>query len=639
MLRWIQIRLFICLSLVLSFPALSAQATDYLHLLRHKARVQDLARQREWRVLLHYREHAGGWRSEVDDPVFFNHPDGKDDPQAELDATLAAFFAPPVQQGQHPQCRFIARYTWLEQRLAFDPARLPEHACAGFEKWSQELDAAALTLIFPAAYLNNPSSMFGHTLLRIDAAEHTEDTRLLGQALNYAAVTGSDGGVPFAVKGIVGLYPGVFSMLPYYRKVKEYSDLENRDVWEYRLDITPAEIHRMLRHIWELDKIYFDYYFFDENCSYHLLSLLESARPSLRLRERLWPWVIPGDTVRVVAETPDLVREAVFRPAAATRLRHRLAGLSEVQRTQVLRLVDLHPGSRPGDFGHALRRVAAQGKRPDAALLLETAYDYLLYRHAAADEDDPTRTRRLRELLLARSRLPAAAPETVPVPPRPESGHPSFRLSLGLGRRAGENYRLLHLRPAYHDLLDPADGYTHGAQINFLDLRLRNPDHGATLEVDGLTLVDIVSLTPRDRFFQPISWKIRTGWMRRPLRKDPEATVFRTDGGAGLAVGSKWLAYGFAEAALDVGGGLEQGYALGLGGSVGMLADFKPWRVHVHAASRRFARGERSRVHELSGAWSVSVGRGAALRFELARQWWDRERGDSAVELSWQIFF
>ena len=72
----------------LSLYAMPASAADYLRDLQHNARAQELAQQREWRILLHYREHGGGWRSEVDDPGFFNAPDGKDDPQASLTTAL-----------------------------------------------------------------------------------------------------------------------------------------------------------------------------------------------------------------------------------------------------------------------------------------------------------------------------------------------------------------------------------------------------------------------------------------------------------------------------------------------------------------------------------------------------------------------
>ena len=38
-------------------------------------------------------------------------------------------------------------------------------------------------------------------------------------------------------------------------------------------------------HTHEMDKIYSDYYFFDENCSYDLLFLLDVARPWIGLTD------------------------------------------------------------------------------------------------------------------------------------------------------------------------------------------------------------------------------------------------------------------------------------------------------------------------------------------------------------------
>jgi hypothetical protein len=42
-------------------------------------------------------------------------------------------------------------------------------------------------------------------------------------------------------KVLTGQYPGEYSIMPYYRKVKEYGDFESRDLWEYELNLTPEE--------------------------------------------------------------------------------------------------------------------------------------------------------------------------------------------------------------------------------------------------------------------------------------------------------------------------------------------------------------------------------------------------------------
>ena len=143
--------------------------------------------------------------------------------------------------------------------------------------------------------------MFGHTFLRVDPKDQTEQTRILAYTINYAAEVPPNPGIEYAYKGIFGGYKGFFSTIPYYLKVKEYRDIENRDIWEYRLNFSPKQIDRLLMHAWELGNAYFDYFFFKENCAYHILSLLEVADPSLRLTERFHFWTIPADTIRLLS--------------------------------------------------------------------------------------------------------------------------------------------------------------------------------------------------------------------------------------------------------------------------------------------------------------------------------------------------
>lgn len=100
--------------------------------------------------------------------------------------------------------------------------------------------------------------MFGHTLLFIETADRS---KLLSYSVSYSAVTNETFGPFFAVKGLFGMYPGYFAVLPYYAKLQQYSDVDHRDIWEYRLNLTEPEIRRMLLHIRELESIASDYYF------------------------------------------------------------------------------------------------------------------------------------------------------------------------------------------------------------------------------------------------------------------------------------------------------------------------------------------------------------------------------------------
>ena len=614
----------ILLLLILLPLAVSAADNPYLRELVAQARDKHLAQRPEWLDLLHYKPYPyrPGQRSLADDPGFFNAPDGKTDAAAELEATLAAFFS-GVQETdtvQNPQCRFIARYHWLKGELHFDPERLPEQPCRRFNQWRTSLDPHEVTLVFPAAYLNNPASMFGHTLLRVDASNQDAHTRLLAYSINYAAQTDESNGLVFAVKGLFGGYPGEFSIAPYYLKVREYSDIENRDIWEYRLTLTPAEINRLLMHIWELGPTRFNYYFFDENCSYHLLSVLDVARPGLHLTDQFRWWAIPSDTVRAVADTPGLVRQVTYRPAKATVIHQRLHYLDPATR-QLAR--ELSENKLPPDDA----RVRALPVT-DQARVLELGYDYATY-EAATGHGPASDPRYLRDLLLARSRLdvPSQRPEVPEPAVRPDQGHKSARLAAGIGSANGREFEEIRLRPAYHDLMDDDGGYTRGAQLQFFDTALRHYHGSGSLRLEHFIPLDIVSLSPRDDFFRPLSWKVNIGLTRDHLAKNDEPLVFRANGGPGLAYDAAGsddgysLVYGFLEASLDAGTPYDHDYALGAGPAIGWLADLSDrWRIHLHARALRYGLGDTHEARELVLEQRYSLTRQSAVRLELFRK-------------------
>src|SRR5699024_2836582 len=140
-------------------------------------------------------------------------------------ATLAALFTttPISPQQRPPRCALPARYMFLRQALAIDSTRLPHVDCPQYQQWLAGLAPTSVSLIFPAAYPNSPSSMFGHTLLRINSRRSAQTTPLLSYAVNFAAHTSEDNGLMFAFKGLAGGYPGVYGVFPYYRKVKQYA--------------------------------------------------------------------------------------------------------------------------------------------------------------------------------------------------------------------------------------------------------------------------------------------------------------------------------------------------------------------------------------------------------------------------------
>jgi len=609
--------------LALSLLQVSAFATTdsvYLAELIAKSRQLQLAERPEWLKLVHYVPNliASGVHGLVDSPQFYNAPDGKENPQSELEATLMSFYSETKESNeqQNPQCLFIARYAWLNQQLAFDPQRLPQRECKRYQQWHAALDPNGLTLIFASAYLNSPSSMYGHTLLRVDAKNQDEHTRLLAYAVNFAANTNETSGLIFAMNGLFGGYPGSFSILPYYAKVREYSDLENRDLWEYRLNLTPEEVDRVLMHTWELGSVYYQYFFFDENCSYHLLALLQVARPELDFTSQFRWWAIPADTIRPITQHSELLKEVVYRPSNATLIRHKLSLMSQQERRLVkglsVRSIALDD---PGLSALPVDRAAA---------VLETGQDYISYRRAIGQNDVPEPAALARELLTARSQLDAVTQTPgAPVPKvRPDQGHGSSRTALGAGRKDGNDFQELQARATYHDIMDSDDGYARGAQIEFFSLALRHYDFGTT-KVEQFTPLSILSLSPRDDFFQPMSWMIDVGWQRVRVQDGSETLAFSLDGSLGGAwtnQSNTLLWYALLDGSSRINSDLVNGYALGAGASVGVLFDFNAhWRIHGYARSLRYFLGQLDTPVTLGIEQRFTLGSDSALRLDISR--------------------
>ncbi len=161
----------------------------------------------EWLLLNHFWQNVIGQTiSRIDDPDFFLSKKFND-PKEELETFLSDVFKENVDSAsdQSLQCRFPARFYWLNKKLnLLDNGFVTQAKCPEFQTWKEALDLTRVILVFPAAYLNNPASMFGHTLLRLDSKAGLKNP-LLSYAASFGAMTGNDGGVAFAAKGLAAI--------------------------------------------------------------------------------------------------------------------------------------------------------------------------------------------------------------------------------------------------------------------------------------------------------------------------------------------------------------------------------------------------------------------------------------------------
>ena len=621
-----------------SLPVDAGELSDsaYLAELIDKGLQAKLAGEREWHLLLHYKENLfGGHTSEQDDPGFFMSPDGKTNPQAELDATLKQFFSEELigRSKQPAQCAFIARYHWLRERLQFDDSRLPRMACERFDRWFNDFEAQSITLIFPSAYLNNPASMFGHTFLRVDQKGQTEQTRILAYTINYAAYVPPDAGIAYPIRGIFGGYSGYFSTYPYYLKVQEYRDFENRDIWEYRLNFTEQQVRRLLMHSWEFGNAAFDYFFFKENCSYHLLALLDYADPTLHLTDEFLLWTVPADTVRLIASKPGLVTDIAYRPSRSNVIRRKRESLPASERELAHRITQ--------DLGELTTPTFSQLSLPKQAFLLDLASDYLRHRTETTDSPPPEWKERNRAVLTARSqlRIPSEEFKVVPFAQRPELGHKTSRATVGAGWRNNDTFEEVTVRAGYHDLLDREVGYTPDAQIELASLTLRHYNRADQARIERATLANVLSLSPIDSAFHAPSWKLNIGMSTIKHNGCQLCSNGVMDVGIGGAMESRLLKrevlFALAEAEANYSRAYQERHRIGGGGTVGLLADVTDqWKIMATSTYLKYGLGETSDDIRWFVGSRYTISQNWALRLEYNH----RDR-DNDVGFSMQTFF
>ncbi|MCK4739249.1 MAG: DUF4105 domain-containing protein, partial [Deltaproteobacteria bacterium] len=603
--------------------------TTYINELLIKAEEKDLHKSRAWEVMLHYKPSSflnknatdAPVESLVDDPLFFLSKSGKTNPWSELSAMIDASFEDASLGDEHAQCRFIGRFTWLKKALDIDPKELPAVECKAFDEKMAEMKPRSAVLVFSDAHVNSPASMFGHTLLRIDSVR---ESKLLSHAANYSADATDTNGLIYTYKGLAGYYKGYFSILPYYEKVKEYSNNDQRDMWEYHLDFSKEEVMRIMMHLWEIKNLFTYYYFFDENCSYTLLFLLENARPSLRLTEQFNLSAIPVDTLRSVKES-GIITKTVYRPSLATTINSLAKGLSSKELKTVKNITS--GKIKPKDV------VADKTLTEDALITtLDLSAEFLQYQYSKKKVLKEDYTPRFLSTLRARGALGKKRSKLYDVTPPtdPILGHPVKKFSIGIGAKNNLAFTELKFRPAYHELLDPPEGFIKGSQIKVYSLDLRIYPERNRVKINEVNLINILSLTPRGKFFKPLSWKINSGFKQRNfLKLDSDGKrslddhmIYGLNAGAALVYDTLiGMPYIMAEADLVLGKRFDENHSLAVGTTLGVITQVtKKWKSHILVRALFYELGENHEAFEGTLKQSFSFDRKTSLLLEVKRE-------------------
>jgi len=483
---------------------------------------ESLSKERYWQQLLHFRDG----KSEIDSSDFFLSPKGKTDAKAELEATIDAIY-----HDKKVFCQFPARVKWIYEKI---PTLEGYQSCEALDNLIENYQASKAVLVFPTAHINSPASMFGHTFLRLD---DKKGLALTANAINYAAKTQETNGLVFAYMGLFGGYEGRYSVLPYYKKIKEYNNLERRDIWEYELNLDAEELKRLLTHLYELKDMYADYFFFTENCSYNLLWLLEVARTDTRMVEGFSIKAIPIDTIRAIKKS-GFIDDVHFRPSKTKRIKALI-----------------------------VEEDKAIGKLKEA-YKADLGVELLQLKRTKNEIEKKPYVKELMALLRERSKLPKLPKLDIKTPPNPLLAHNSARISNGINSKKEIE---VGIKLAFHDIYDVEKGFISGAYIDFFHLQLIK-EKEENIKLKNLNLVNINSYAPRDAVFKSLSWGVAFG-----AEDFRDETHFKLLGEVGYSYALGEKAFGFIMIAPKF--YYHDRPIVGAGPKVGMIGNFDSFKL------------------------------------------------------------
>jgi len=448
----------------------------------------------QWLKLLRYNNYNSSFESEADSNAFFLTSRGKTDPEGEYQKFIRVMKT-PVSGDNHPVCMFPARALKIFQD---NKSTKPDFSkCDKLNRYLKATDPKGASLVFASYFIQKPSSAFGHTFLRL----HTNrlgNAALLDFAVDFAASVDTQNPIAYGVKGIIGGFKGRFSRMPYFLKIREYADLDSRDVWEYPLNLTNQELLMLTPHLWEMDQAYFDYYYFSENCSYHILRAIEAVT-NKDISKDLKFFVLPIDTIHALSKNNVLLSPKRI-PSQYSKVKTSLDSLSQENKLTVLEFYH-------DPFSFNLNIV-------NDIFLVDAMIDILNYKFAESllTDSSDAKTIKLREsLLLKRSQMGSSKQPIISTIDSPSSGHFGSYFDMGYSYGDKKSINLTHAF-ALHQFKHSPKGFSNKFQMTMGEIQLSLLKN--TIKFDSFKIFDVMNASTSFFLeFKP-SWRFAIGVSR-----------------------------------------------------------------------------------------------------------------------------
>jgi hypothetical protein len=423
-----------------------------------------------WSGLLHVEN---GHANIIDKEFLLSSPDFS--VEREMQATIEFLY-----QGDSKNvCRFPARYYWLKQQL--DAPALALDSCPDVAEFRKKAPLDEISLVFASEMISQPSSMLGHAFLKFSGKNDQGEE--VSHAISFYTDANTYNIPKLLFDSLVVGKQGYFSLSPYAEKQQRYVDEEQRNVWEYQLNLDLFQRELIRLHLLELKHAKLTYYFHRYNCA-TLINFI------LKLSGKPVPqdvWVTPKGLIRN-ADAAGLIADT----RVTTPSRWLFAALSN----------QVSPAER-----HAIVQQVKQGELADdsaqagtkhAFLRLELVRSYNQYAYLAGELDKT----RWQDNERAYTQIKAARYSEMSLEStgryNPRYTPKESQVSLATQYDSSGASLVLGMLPVSHTLKDDNRSYASESNLQLFDVALKTSLRSGKTQLDHLTIFDMTSLIPYD---------------------------------------------------------------------------------------------------------------------------------------------
>jgi hypothetical protein len=490
-----------------------------------------IASSRVWQKLL----HISNGHTEIENEDFFLHTQVSDQnfALAELNKTIDAInINAKDSSGFTFRCKYPARTTFLASHQLVEP--LQDAECPLLREWIGG-DSFNVSIIYADGFLGNPASFYGHLLLKFDNPGNVNS--LLTNSVNFGAgESDNDNKVVYILKGLFGGYDANFTSNYFYRHNLNYTEVELRDLWKYKLNLNQLQKRLVAYHAWELMNTRYTYYFTHRNCAYHIAKLIELVTDQ-DLVSSAHPFVLPGSIFKAAkaakVQSKILISDITYLPSRQTRLRSKLSSLPTALQEKLPELVE-------GNLEASLEGLDEEEK----IVLLDLAYDYIEFLLTQL-KDEPVLLARTKKRKLAiqivRIQLPKSNVKHKVKQPilMPHDGHKPSLARLSFGQYNNTSFQELTIRPAFYDELSKGGGMLENSALSMLEVNIRVSEN--SYQISKVDLLNIETYpTGGSGLFKDtdLAWNTRLGYERNYIDGLVNTGEWFLEGGFGKT--KKW---------------------------------------------------------------------------------------------------